>query len=165
MAETSTPNPAIKIDPSIPRRMYWSNQIANPSRCPKCDTLLVHEHQSYAVAIEEGKQLNSFVIGTDGGYFCPECPVAVLDADSFRELIAAEGVKAERFMVIGLVDLDAIPEEKADEPMGTDDNPVPVVEFITSDTVRRSEKTGRNDPCPCGSGKKYKKCCYGKTEA
>jgi preprotein translocase subunit SecA len=27
-------------------------------------------------------------------------------------------------------------------------------------TVKRSEpKTGRNDPCPCGSGKKYKKCC------
>lgn len=23
----------------------------------------------------------------------------------------------------------------------------------------RSEKVGRNDPCPCGSGKKYKKCC------
>lgn len=22
-----------------------------------------------------------------------------------------------------------------------------------------SEKTGRNDPCPCGSGKKYKQCC------
>jgi len=26
-------------------------------------------------------------------------------------------------------------------------------------------KTGRNEPCPCGSGKKYKKCCLGKTEA
>ncbi|NUM57751.1 MAG: YchJ family protein [Bdellovibrionaceae bacterium] len=25
--------------------------------------------------------------------------------------------------------------------------------------VRESEKIGRNDPCPCGSGKKYKKCC------
>ena len=25
--------------------------------------------------------------------------------------------------------------------------------------VRESPKTGRNDPCPCGSGKKYKKCC------
>ena len=24
------------------------------------------------------------------------------------------------------------------------------------------EKTGRNDPCPCGSGKKYKKCCEAK---
>lgn len=23
----------------------------------------------------------------------------------------------------------------------------------------RVEKVGRNDPCPCGSGKKYKKCC------
>jgi len=25
--------------------------------------------------------------------------------------------------------------------------------------VNSSEKIGRNDPCPCGSGKKYKKCC------
>ena len=23
----------------------------------------------------------------------------------------------------------------------------------------QDEKTGPNDPCPCGSGKKYKKCC------
>ncbi|MEA3436938.1 MAG: SEC-C metal-binding domain-containing protein [Thermodesulfobacteriota bacterium] len=23
----------------------------------------------------------------------------------------------------------------------------------------QSEKIGRNDPCPCGSGKKFKKCC------
>jgi TolA-binding protein len=26
-------------------------------------------------------------------------------------------------------------------------------------------KPGRNDPCPCGSGKKYKKCCLPKEEA
>ena len=26
-------------------------------------------------------------------------------------------------------------------------------------TVRKKEKVGRNDPCPCGSGKKYKNCC------
>lgn len=26
-------------------------------------------------------------------------------------------------------------------------------------TVRKGKKIGRNDPCPCGSGKKYKKCC------
>jgi hypothetical protein len=25
--------------------------------------------------------------------------------------------------------------------------------------------TGRNDPCPCGSGKKFKKCCLGKDES
>jgi len=28
--------------------------------------------------------------------------------------------------------------------------------------VRDTPKVGRNDPCPCGSGKKYKKCCLGK---
>jgi len=28
--------------------------------------------------------------------------------------------------------------------------------------VKRSVKIGRNDPCPCESGKKYKKCCYPK---
>ncbi len=26
-------------------------------------------------------------------------------------------------------------------------------------TVRNKKKVGRNDPCPCGSGKKYKDCC------
>ena len=26
-------------------------------------------------------------------------------------------------------------------------------------------KFGRNDSCPCGSGKKYKKCCIGKSES
>ena len=28
-----------------------------------------------------------------------------------------------------------------------------------SGTVRKPKKIGRNDPCPCGSGKKYKMCC------
>lgn len=30
---------------------------------------------------------------------------------------------------------------------------------VQSTFVREGEKIGRNDPCPCGSGKKYKKCC------
>ena len=25
--------------------------------------------------------------------------------------------------------------------------------------LKHGETVGRNDPCPCGSGKKYKKCC------
>ncbi|MCX7779248.1 MAG: preprotein translocase subunit SecA [Patescibacteria group bacterium] len=28
--------------------------------------------------------------------------------------------------------------------------------------IESRKKTGRNDPCPCGSGRKYKKCCYPK---
>ena len=29
-------------------------------------------------------------------------------------------------------------------------------------TIVKDKKVGRNEPCPCGSGKKYKKCCIGK---
>jgi preprotein translocase subunit SecA len=39
--------------------------------------------------------------------------------------------------------------------------PLPVAEVATKTKpiVREVAKVGRNDPCPCGSGKKYKKCC------
>ena len=30
---------------------------------------------------------------------------------------------------------------------------------VKKQPVKRGDKPGRNDPCPCGSGKKYKKCC------
>lgn len=49
---------------------------------------------------------------------------------------------------------DVLPEEKIIEI---------IKEFKKSKTVRVEKKPGRNDPCPCGSGKKYKKCC-GKNE-
>lgn len=39
----------------------------------------------------------------------------------------------------------------------------PQEESRGSVSIRKSTKTGRNDPCPCGSGKKYKNCC-GKNE-
>lgn len=31
--------------------------------------------------------------------------------------------------------------------------------WAATKTVTNEHKIGRNDPCPCGSGKKYKKCC------
>lgn len=45
--------------------------------------------------------------------------------------------------------------------------PLPDKPFVYNageQTVVKEEKIGRNDPCPCGSGKKYKKCCLGKDE-
>ena len=33
------------------------------------------------------------------------------------------------------------------------------------ETIRVDKEPGRNDPCPCGSGRKYKKCCFGKKNA
>jgi len=55
-------------------------------------------------------------------------------------------------------------DEFADEPMMAGDMPeqtqVPERERRKPETVRRdAPKVGRNDPCPCGSGKKYKHCC------
>jgi uncharacterized protein YecA (UPF0149 family) len=34
-----------------------------------------------------------------------------------------------------------------------------VKDFNRSRIVVKEKEPGRNDPCPCGSGKKYKKCC------
>ena len=43
------------------------------------------------------------------------------------------------------------PEEKHSEEGAKESHP--------EITVHAGPKVGRNDPCPCGSGKKYKKCC------
>jgi len=42
------------------------------------------------------------------------------------------------------------------EPVYGDDG-----EVLLDKPVVAAVKAGRNDPCPCGSGKKYKKCCGG----
>ena len=39
------------------------------------------------------------------------------------------------------------------------------VPTLPSAGIIKAEKIGRNAPCPCGSGKKYKKCCLNKEEA
>ncbi len=45
-------------------------------------------------------------------------------------------------------------QTKAGLPGPDEEQLPPPVEPIHADKV-----VGRNDPCPCGSGKKYKKCC------
>ncbi len=37
--------------------------------------------------------------------------------------------------------------------------PAPTLPTVSRVSPRVAPKVGRNDPCPCGSGKKYKKCC------
>ena len=50
--------------------------------------------------------------------------------------------------------------EAADDIFDEDDDDEP-----TPTVVSRKKRIGRNDPCPCGSGKKFKKCCYGKMDS
>ena len=38
--------------------------------------------------------------------------------------------------------------------------PANVMRWLAEEDARaRQGKTGRNDPCPCGSGRKFKQCC------
>ena len=47
--------------------------------------------------------------------------------------------------------------------VGTPQRPQFVVPPKTKTIIRKyNKKIGRNDPCPCGSGKKFKKCHLGK---
>ncbi len=53
---------------------------------------------------------------------------------------------------------------EAERPAGLRPGPERPVGEKAKPIVRETPKVGRNDPCPCGSGKKYKKC-HGKVEA
>ena len=50
---------------------------------------------------------------------------------------------------------DVTDDPEEDDGLFWDDWQLPVSRTY----VRETPKIGRNDPCPCGSGKKYKKCC------
>ena len=47
---------------------------------------------------------------------------------------------------------DHLAQEMADQQAAAEPKKVETI-------VRSEAKVGRNDPCPCGSGRKYKKCC------
>jgi len=51
--------------------------------------------------------------------------------------------------------------DKIREEGKTASSPLPTTPY-EKPQVREKPKVGRNDPCPCGSGKKYKKCCLNK---
>ena len=53
----------------------------------------------------------------------------------------------------------APPEESASTPARAEAAPVRRAGMAAARRPVGAQKVGRNDPCPCGSGKKYKKCC------
>lgn len=55
--------------------------------------------------------------------------------------------------------VDEVEEDFPDEPVLVQEPPPYYDDGPTMPLVRIEPKIGRNDPCPCGSGKKYKKCC------
>jgi len=86
-----------------------------------------------------------------------ELPVETYDEDSTIDLDI--DFEALFFNMLGanadylytLDEWDAILSEEKRQEIAT--------AFKRSRTVVKEKLPGRNDPCPCGSGKKYKKCC------
>ena len=136
-----------KFDPSIHRQMFWSNDVGGKSYCPRCFSSLENEHQVFMMAIRDVHDIHPFIVGNDAGYFCPQCPTVVLDGDTFAEFAQVSlghDIDAE-FTVLGLVDLEAVPEDKRSLPLGGDDNPIPLVKFtnMSEDKPKRRKTTAQ----------------------
>jgi len=132
--------------------MFWSDKLVNRKKCPLCHSALEKEFHTYGIAVVSGKEITTLITGNDAGSFCPECPVVVLDRKGFEQVM--EDIVKERpdwgmsgdlrYIVIGLVDTDAVPEDKRHLPAGDEDNPITVVEFLQEiDTANRNE--GRHE--------------------
>ncbi len=75
-----------------------------------------------------------------------------------KELLYKNMVAAGADWLYGLEEWNAIFDEEKQKEL--------YKEQKASQTVRNEgPKIGRNDPCPCGSGKKYKKCCGARVSA
>jgi len=92
------------------------------------------------------KVTDSFFMGNDAGWFCACCPTLVINPEEVQEFLSFSlphwNVGTE-FAVEGIVDLDAVPEEKRDLPLGGDDNPIPLVRFTSVSTAREPARATR----------------------
>jgi len=86
-----------------------------------------------------------------------ENPIETMDEDTVvslafdKEKLYKNMVAAKADWLYGLPQWNAILSEEEQKKL--------YKEQKESTTIRKEKKVGRNDPCPCGSGKKYKKCC------
>jgi hypothetical protein len=128
-----TKKQAPHIDPSVPRVCIYQEFEKEPGPCPRCGGALHQEHQVYAIATRRGRQMtDTFMISGDFGWFCENCLTVVINPEKVGEMLSFSKPgwdSGEAFAVLGLVDLDAVPEEKSHLPLGDEDNPIPLVEF------------------------------------
>ncbi|MDO4173828.1 MAG: preprotein translocase subunit SecA [Eubacteriales bacterium] len=76
-------------------------------------------------------------------------------SDMYDQMIAMIREDTVRMMYLARVRVKEPPKrEKVAEETGTSGD-----ETVKKTPQKAVKKPGRNDPCPCGSGKKYKKCC------
>lgn len=155
-----------KFDLSKQRRRYFFDDCELTS-CPECGLPLIEDSCTVVVAAKSDTDEGEFFSNMTGSHFCENCPVVVFDLDKIDKAarLGIKGDKNLKYLIEGIVDFNSIPQEKRDMEIGIEDNPIPLVPFLPDlkkTTVIKEKKIGRNEPCPCGSGKKYKKCCINK---
>jgi len=121
------------IDITTPRECILQSFADDPGPCPRCNGPLQQSRQTYMIATRHGREItDSFVVGNDMGWFCTQCPTVVIDPQEVSEFLQ-HGLPhwdiGNQFAVTGIVNLDAVPEEKHHLPLGGDDNPYPLIEF------------------------------------
>jgi len=148
------------IDISIPRRKYHSNECGLTS-CPECGSELIKKNFPILLFVKSDSDQGEFMTSLSGSHFCKKCPVAVFDTNKVEKaaMLGIRGGENLKYNIAGFIDMDSIPENKKHLEIGTDENPMPLIDFLPGQTKTANNRPGRNDPCFCGSGKKYKKCC------
>lgn len=131
-----------KFDASVPRKMFLSTDVGGTDFCPQCHSKLENESHSYLLLIREAGDIQPFIVGNDYGYFCARCPLVVLDHDAFADMVFTTNTSSRSFdfTIPGIIGLNAIPQEKADIPLGDDDNPVPLVRFTNLPDKRPTKR-------------------------
>ncbi len=122
------------FDITLPREAIYQSFKGKPGLCPRCGGPLQQRSQTYLVATRRGRRVaDSFMLGGDFGWFCADCPTVVINIDKVSTMLGYGAVRWDvgmEFAVMGIVDLDAVPHDKRHLPLGGDDNPIPLVEFI-----------------------------------
>lgn len=77
--------------------------------------------------------------------------------DMFDEMIA--GIHEDVVVMLMRVNVQYPPSLPKTEPVMIENRGDGERQVKTPDVTPKSKQVGRNDPCPCGSGKKYKNCC------
>ena len=129
-----------KYPGSLPRKMYWSDDVGGHAACPDCGASLESEHHAYIMVTRQGGAMDFHLTGNTAGHFCEKCPVVVLDRERFEDFAAlvARSTDGPGFLVMGIVDLDAVPEDRRSMPFDDDRNPVPLVQFTNIGAQKRS---------------------------
>jgi len=123
------------IDITVPRECIYKSFEGDPGPCPRCGEPLQRSPQTYLLDTwRSSKMADSFMLAGDFGWFCSHCPTVVINPAYVREMFQhtpSHWDIGTQFIVVGIVDLDAVPEEKHHLPLGDDDNPIPLVEFAS----------------------------------